>query len=303
MPYNDYPQSAVNNAKRALKHREENGSDCGTAVGWTRANQIANKEKLSVDTIKRTFSFLSRAKTYDQGKYLDENGNEICGSIMYDAWGGDSMRTWAEKKLNNLPESERQDKMEKEIRTFGMELRAMDKEEKRTVRGYAATFESRSGDLGGFIESIDRDAFSETDMEDVRALFNHDSNFVLGRTKSGTLRLMVDENGLAYEIDMPDTQLGRDMYESIKRGDISQSSFAFTIEDDEYRKEGDTVYRTIKKIKKLYDVAPVTFPAYEATSVQARKIDELKNQELKEEHSDADAIRQRELYLLKLNKK
>ena len=303
MPYNDYPQSAVNNAKRALKHREENGSDCGTAVGWTRANQIANKEKLSVDTIKRTFSFLSRAKTYDQGKYLDENGNEICGSIMYDAWGGDSMRTWAEKKLNNLPESERQDKMEKEIRTFGMELRAMDKEEKRTVRGYAATFEKRSGDLGGFIEIIDREAFSDTDMEDVRALFNHDSNFVLGRTKAGTLRLMVDENGLAYEIDMPDTQLGRDMYESIKRGDISQSSFAFTIEDDEYRKEGDTVFRTIKKIKKLYDVAPVTFPAYESTSVQARKIDELKNQELKEENSDADAIRQRELYLLKLNKK
>ena len=302
MPYNDYPQSAVNNAKKALKHREENGSDCGTAVGWTRANQIANKEKLSVDTIKRTFSFLSRAKTYDQGKYLDENGNEICGSIMYDAWGGDSMRTWAEKKLNNLPESERQDKMEKEIRTFGMELRAMDKEEKRTVRGYAATFESRSGDLGGFIESIDREAFSETDMEDVRALFNHDSNFVLGRTKAGTLRLMVDENGLAYEIDMPDTQLGRDMYESIKRGDISQSSFAFTIEDDEYRKEGDTVYRTIKKIKKLYDVAPVTFPAYESTSVQARKINELKNQELKEENSNTDAIRNRELYLLKLNR-
>ena len=302
MPYNDYPESAVNNAKRALKHREENGSDCGTAVGWTRANQIANKEKLSVDTIKRTFSFLSRAKTYDQGKYLDENGNEICGSIMYDAWGGDSMRNWAEKKLNNLPESERNEIMEKEIRTFGMELRAMDQEEKRTVRGYAATFESRSGDLGGFIESIDREAFSETDMEDVRALFNHDSNFVLGRTKAGTLRLMVDENGLAYEIDMPDTQLGRDMYESIKRGDISQSSFAFTIEDDEYRKEGDTVYRTIKKIKKLYDVAPVTFPAYESTSVQARKINELKNQELKEENSNTDAIRNRELYLLKLNR-
>ena len=192
--------------------------------------------------------------------------------------------------------------MEKEIRTFGLELRAMDKEEKRTVRGYAATFEKRSGDLGGFIESIDREAFSDTDMEDVRALFNHDSNFVLGRTKAGTLRLMVDENGLAYEIDMPDTQLGRDMYESIKRGDISQSSFAFTIEDDEYRKEGDTVFRTIKKIKKLYDVAPVTFPAYESTSVQARKIDELKNQELKEENSNTDAIRNRELYLLKLNR-
>jgi len=192
--------------------------------------------------------------------------------------------------------------MEKEIRTFGMELRAMDQEEKRTVRGYAATFESRSGDLGGFIESIDREAFSETDMDDVRALFNHDSNFVLGRTKAGTLRLMVDENGLAYEIDMPDTQLGRDMYESIKRGDISQSSFAFTIEDDEYRKEGDTVYRTIKKIKKLYDVAPVKRGWNQIVDDLYGKGAELKNKELKEENSNTDAIRNRELYLLKLNR-
>ena len=107
MPYSDYPQSAVNNAKRALKHKEENGSSCGTRVGWERANQIARKEKLSVSTIKRTYSFLSRAKVYDQGKYFDEDGNEICGSIMYDAWGGDSMRAWAKRKIDNLPESER----------------------------------------------------------------------------------------------------------------------------------------------------------------------------------------------------
>lgn len=107
MPYNDYPQSAVNNAKRAIKHKEENGSSCGTRVGWLRANQISKKENLSVDTIKRVFSFLSRAKTYDQGKYTDENGKEICGSIMYDAWGGDSMKTWAERKLNSLSDKER----------------------------------------------------------------------------------------------------------------------------------------------------------------------------------------------------
>ena len=303
MPYNDYPKAAVNNAKRAIKHKEENGSDCGTTVGWIRAGQISRKEKLSVDTIKRTFSFLSRAKTYDQGKYTDENGNEICGSIMYDAWGGDAMRDWAERKIKNLPESERQDKMEKEIRTFGLDLRAMhDDESKRTVRGYAATFNSPSGDLGGFIEQIDSSAFDETDMSDVRALFNHDQNYVLGRTVSGTLRLMKDEKGLAYEVDLPDTQLGRDMYESIKRGDISQSSFAFTIEDDEFRMEDGNVYRTIKKIKRLYDVAPVTFPAYEATSVMARAKEFLNKDNKTEDNSNTDAIRQRELYLHQLNK-
>ena len=84
--YNDYPQSAVRAAKKALKHKEENGSSCGTRVGWFRANQIANKEGLDLSEIKRTFSFLSRAEVYNQNKYFDENGSEICGSIMYDAW-------------------------------------------------------------------------------------------------------------------------------------------------------------------------------------------------------------------------
>ena len=74
MPWSDYPEGAKNNAKRALKHREENGSDCGTAVGWTRANQLASGEAISDETLVRTYSFLSRAKVYDQGKFFDEVG-------------------------------------------------------------------------------------------------------------------------------------------------------------------------------------------------------------------------------------
>ena len=97
---NDYPQSAVNAAKKALKFRDENNIDCGTLVGWARANQIAQKKNLSMTTIKRTYSFLSRAKTYDRGRYTDEDGKPLCGSIMYDAWGGDSMLRWAKSKLN-----------------------------------------------------------------------------------------------------------------------------------------------------------------------------------------------------------
>jgi ATP-dependent Clp protease protease subunit len=101
MTYADYPDTAKNNARRALDHKK-NGSNCGTRVGWLRANQIANGEGLSEDTVQRTYSFLSRAETYDQGKYFDEDGNEICGSIMFDAWGGSAMKTWAEAKFKKI---------------------------------------------------------------------------------------------------------------------------------------------------------------------------------------------------------
>lgn len=110
--YNDYPEAATNNAKRALKHREDHGSDCGTPVGWQRANQLAKREKISKDTLVRTFSFLSRAKVYDQQKYFDEDGKEICGSIMYDAWGGDAMLRWAKSTIEKM-----EDKKERHIKS------------------------------------------------------------------------------------------------------------------------------------------------------------------------------------------
>lgn len=100
--YGGYPDTAKAAARRALRHREKNGSKCGTPVGWERANQIASGEKLSLRTIKRTFSFLSRAETYNQGKFKDENGKEICGSVMYAAWGGTSMRSWCSGIINKV---------------------------------------------------------------------------------------------------------------------------------------------------------------------------------------------------------
>ena len=89
LTYNDYPEAATNNAKRALKYKEENGSDCGTPVGWARANQLANREKISRDTIARMASF----KRHQQWK--DVPYSEGCGGIMWDAWGGDAGIEWA----------------------------------------------------------------------------------------------------------------------------------------------------------------------------------------------------------------
>ena len=92
---NSYPQAAVDIAKRVLKFRDENPDmDCGTRVGWARANQIAKRENLSLETIKRTYSFLSRGKTYDTGSFTDPQGDYNCGSIMFAAWGGDPMLKW-----------------------------------------------------------------------------------------------------------------------------------------------------------------------------------------------------------------
>mgnify|MGYP000262369879 CR=1 FL=1 len=96
--YNDYPESAVNNAKRALEYKEKTGNPrgCGTRVGWERANQLANREKLSRDTIARMASF----KRHQQHK--DVPYNEGCGGLMWDAWGGTSGIEWAIKKLEEI---------------------------------------------------------------------------------------------------------------------------------------------------------------------------------------------------------
>lgn len=141
--------------------------------------------------------------------------------------------------------------------------------------GYGAVFNQLSDDLGGFRELIEPGAFTKTlnDGADVRALFNHDPNLVLGRARAGTLRLREDERGLAYEIDVPDTQYGRDLVTSMKRGDITQSSFAFRPlrwlwEIDE---ASDTRVWRQQEVA-LYDVSPVTYPAYPQTSSAVRSI-------------------------------
>lgn len=152
----------------------------------------------------------------------------------------------------------------------GIEIR-QDGDKPVVIRGYAARFNSLSNPLGGFVEKIARGAFAKAiGRDDVRALFNHDSNLILGRNKSGTLVLSEDENGLYCEITPPDTTVGRDLVESIKRGDIDGMSFAFSPVDDSWGKTDDGVpLRTLREVA-LYDVSPVTFPAYPETSVSAR---------------------------------
>lgn len=146
--------------------------------------------------------------------------------------------------------------------SFMTEKRAKDGKSNPVIVGHAAVFNSLSEDLGGFQERIHKNAFDDVLDNDVRAFFNHDPNHLLARTSSGTLKLAVDEKGLKYEFSVPDTSSGRDLLVSMERGDISQSSFAFTIEDDSWDQEDGIDIRTINKVKRLYDVSPVSIPAY-----------------------------------------
>ena len=136
------------------------------------------------------------------------------------------------------------------------------------VEGYASNFDVEY-DLGYFKESVARGAFDEVMQDDVRFLLNH-TGAPLARTTNGTLELSVDETGLKYRAALADTQDGRDLYKLIKRGDISQSSFAFTIEADEWSEDRST--RTITKVGRLLDTSAVTYPASPTASVYARNM-------------------------------
>lgn len=163
---------------------------------------------------------------------------------------------------------------EQERRTISQPVEVRTDAEAERLSGYAAVFESPTEIAGMFREIVARGAFSNAvGTDDVRALFNHDANFVLGRTTSGTLVLTEDETGLRYDVVPPDTQWARDLMVSVKRGDVSQSSFAFEVLDDswDYGTRGELPTRTIRSVR-LYDVSPVTYPAYAATTVSARSL-------------------------------
>lgn len=183
----------------------------------------------------------------------------------------------------------------KEYRTLPMtELRAEDNDGKKTICGHAAVFDSWSETLGGFFpfkEKVRAGAFQKSiEKDDIRALFNHDSNHVLGRNRAGTLELGEDEKGLFVRIMPPDTQWARDLQVSIARGDISQMSFGFIVEKDEWTSENGMDIRELVEVK-LFDVSPVTFPAYTQTDVGVRAYESYKSEQRQRAEQEAETAR------------
>lgn len=171
----------------------------------------------------------------------------------------------------------------RQMRSVDAQFTTREDSENLSIEGYFAVFNSNY-DMGyGMSESIAPGAFDETISDDVRALINHDTTLVLGRTAAHTLELRQDEHGLWGRITInPKDSDAMNLYERVKRGDVNQCSFGFDIneEETEFRDNGD-VHWTIKSVK-LYEVSCCTFPAYEETSIAARKKDaeELKKRSL-----------------------
>lgn len=180
--------------------------------------------------------------------------------------------------------------------TLGFEARAAN--DKKTLVGYAALFnvEANIGDM--FIEKVAPGAFDQSLAADVRALVDHDTGRIIGRTKSGTLRLATDDRGLRIEIDVPDTNEGRDLWTLVDRGDVSGMSIGFRVTKQEWDDSGDISKRTILGID-LHEVSAVAFPAFEGTSIAVRSLEAARAEldavkaDKEKRASDAAAARRR----------
>ena len=183
-----------------------------------------------------------------------------------------------------------------------LELRNVDGRELPNIVGYTATYNQETrigGKKYGFREIIRPGFFTKALMEkhDVRALFNHDSNFILGRSASGTLSMREDETGLFVEIEPADTQAGRDTVTSIERGDVDGMSFAFTVNKVRWEQNDEDPsedLRELLEIDQLFDVGPVVYPAYESTSADTKSFrsahEILKEEQKREDNMDKGIV-------------
>jgi uncharacterized protein len=215
--YNDYPEAATNNAKRAIKYKEENGSSCGTSVGWTRARQLANRESLSRATIARMASF----KRHQQNK--DVPYDEGCGGIMWDAWGGDAGVNWAIRKLDQIDNKNKS--MIYTYKSNRLEFKDIDSK-KMTVTGYFSKFGNvdSDGDImmpGAFKRSIAD--WGPEGKQRIKHLMNHRPDQPLGRITV----LKEDSYGLYYESDLVKTTFGMDFIKMAEGGIITEHSIGF----------------------------------------------------------------------------
>ena len=231
--YNDYPEAASNNAKRALKYKEENGSDCGTPVGWKRANQLANRERLSRDTIGRMASF----KRHQQ--YKDVPYDEGCGGIMWDAWGGDAGIEWAIRKLQQIDKKS----MIYNYKSFEGNVKDVDSKQ-GIVSGYFSAFGmvDADGDImmpGAFKRSI-QDWGPEAKGR-VKHLLNHDPSQPLGKI----LELKEDSYGLYYRSQVGSHRLGQDFIKMVESDLIGEHSIGFRILREQKAAEANEIHEVM----------------------------------------------------------
>ena len=182
---------------------------------------------------------------------------------------------------------------QRQMRSAASEFQTREEDGDLFIEGYFSVFNTNYELWPGATESVAPGAFSKTLSGDVRALVDHESHLVRGRNKAGTLELQEDSRGLWGRIKInPSDSDAMNLYERVRRGDVDQCSFGFDIlsEDTEFREDG-SVHWTIREVK-LYEVSVVTFPAYEETSVSARKRD-LEEMEKRKTETWKETMRQK----------
>jgi len=284
-------------ARKGLEWRKEYGRG-GTQTGVSRARDIINGD-LSISSIKRMFSFFSRHENNKAKHYSakENDGGPTAWRIAWALWGGNAGFSWSKKKVKEIARQEEKNSyiMEnKETRIYNgnYEIR-LDEDSKETrVSGYAALFDTDSRDLG-FRETISKRAFDGRLEDNVILTFNHDANLILDRNMGGTLKLSVDERGLRYDATLPNTTTGNDVAELMKRGLLYESSFAFTVEEDDWSKDGDVTRREIKKIGRLVDVSIVGVGAYANTDVALRSKETFEMEATVEETPQVEEVEQK----------
>lgn len=240
--YNDYPEAATNNAKRALKYKEENGSSCGTPVGWTRARQLANRERISRDTIARMASF----KRHQQNK--DVPYDEGCGGIMWDAWGGDAGIEWAIRKLDQIDNKK---EMIYSYKSLLLEVKDMDMK-KGEVMGYFSAFGSVDSDGDAIMPGAFKRSIAEWGPEGkgrIKHLLNHDPSKPLGKI----MELKEDSYGLYYRSQIGTHTLGKDFLKMVESGLIAEHSIGFQTLREQKATDHNEIYDV-----KLYEGSSLT---------------------------------------------
>ena len=265
--YNDYPEAASNNAKRALKWKEENGSTCGTPVGWARARQLSSKSAISRDTIARMASF----KRHQQ--YKDVPYDEGCGGLMWDAWGGDAGINWAIRKLAQI---DNQKSMIYNYKSFNLEVKDVDTKQ-GVVSGYFSAFGNvdSDGDImmpGAFKRSIQD--WGPEGKGRIKHLLNHDPSKPLGKIQV----LKEDEYGLYYESKVGTHTLGKDYIKMIESGLIAEHSIGFNTLREQKADNGNQIHEVM-----LFEGSSLTaWGANEATPLIGMKnmatIEQLQDQ-------------------------
>lgn len=198
-------------------------------------------------------------------------------------------------------------KNDREYRNMIIEVKEVpDQDEDMVVRGYASTFNDPytllEGDKYKLVEVVDPDAFAETDMSDVIMQYDHQGR-VFARMSNNTLSVTTDDHGLLIEANLGGTELGRQLYEEIKGGYTNKMSFGFTVKADDRQKtegeDGKLVFtRTIKSVRKLYDVSAVSLPANDATEISVRNLSNGVIEQIQSERAEAEALELRRKKML-----